>query len=48
MHIFLAQLVRNFDFSISNPEEPWRVQTLWFSYQHDLYMQLRARPGRTL
>ncbi|KAF4550341.1 Cytochrome P450-like protein 23 [Elsinoe fawcettii] len=40
---FVAQLVRNFDVEIVNPEQPWRVVSYWFAYQHDFFVRIKTR-----
>ncbi|KAI9926751.1 hypothetical protein ASPWEDRAFT_177239 [Aspergillus wentii DTO 134E9] len=43
---FIAQFVYHFDFELIDEENPWRITTYWFAYQHDLNMKLRLRPDR--
>lgn len=46
VHKFLAQLLYHFDVEFEDVRNPWRISTFWFSFQHDMKMILKARPGR--
>ncbi|KAK5054410.1 hypothetical protein LTR84_001300 [Exophiala bonariae] len=48
IHKFVAQLLRNFDVGLVDPNKPWHITSYWFAYQHDMNMWLKTRPGRAL
>ncbi|KAF3387027.1 Cytochrome P450 momooxygenase [Penicillium rolfsii] len=40
---FMSQILHNFDVELVDEARPWRVQTFWFAYQHDMYMRVTER-----
>ncbi|PVH76546.1 cytochrome P450 [Cadophora sp. DSE1049] len=43
IHKFLAQMIRAFGIEIVNKEQPYKMKTYWFSYQHDFMITLKTR-----
>ncbi|KEF54935.1 uncharacterized protein A1O9_09378 [Exophiala aquamarina CBS 119918] len=44
IHKFIAQLLRDFDVGLVDPDKPWHITTYWFTFQHDMNMWIRTRP----
>jgi len=38
---FIAQILRNFDVGLVEPDKPWHIISYWFSYQHDMSMWIK-------
>jgi len=36
-------MIRAFEIEIVNKDQPYKMKTYWFSYQHDFMIKLKAR-----
>lgn len=42
----MAQFLYNFDVELLDPAQPWHVHTVWFAYQHDMFVRVTERMKR--
>ncbi|PYI26716.1 cytochrome P450 [Aspergillus indologenus CBS 114.80] len=40
---FLALMLHTFDIELVDSTRPWRLETFWFAYQHEMYVRLWKR-----
>ncbi|KAJ6083488.1 hypothetical protein N7467_007623 [Penicillium canescens] len=45
MHKLVPTVLRRFEITLSNPEEPWKLHNAWFVKQSGLYVLLKTRTG---
>lgn len=44
----VAQIVRHFDIEVVSKDNPWRITSYWFAYQHDFLVRIRLRSSHLL